>query len=163
MSLGSRCEVINMVNRWFIRIDESNNVIYGFADDFESPIAGDIEIPRTGRIFNIELYDLNRKPRWKWNGSSLILRTDNEVYTLEDVKNMKKEEIRERARYTFDKKYDAMDIALSISQVLTNGNKYQSLVTDITNWIAARKTALDAVDAATTKAEVRAIKFKIPS
>lgn len=151
-----------MVDRWFIRIDESNNVVYGFSDDFESPQAGDIEIPRTGRTFNIELFDLIRKPRFKWNGSTMVLCTDDEIYTLQGVKDIKKEEIRERARYTFNKRYDSMDVALAISQVLTNGNKYQSLVTDVTAWIAARKTALDAVDAATTKAAVRAIKFVVP-
>lgn len=151
-----------MVDRWFIRIDASNNVVYGFSDDFESPQVGDIEIPRTGRTFNIELFDLIRKPRFKWNGSTMVLRTDNEIYTLQDVKDIKKEEIRERTRYTFNKRYDSMDVALAISQVLTNGNKYQSLVTDVTAWIAARKTALDAVDAATTKAEVRNIKFQVP-
>ena len=92
----------------------------------------------------------------------MVLRTDDEVYTLDEVKIIQKELIRERARYTFTKRYDSMDTALAISQVLTNGIKYQNLVTDITNWIAARKTALDAVDAATTKAGVRAIKFQVP-
>ena len=35
-----------MVDRWFIRLDASNNVIHGFSDDFESPQIGDIQIPR---------------------------------------------------------------------------------------------------------------------
>lgn len=151
-----------MADRWFIRLDASNNVIYGFSDDFESPQAGDIQIPGRGRNFGIPLFDINDKPLWKWNGSVMVLRTDDEIYTLEDIKNMKRGEIRERARYTFVKRYDSMDTALAISQVLTNGTKYQNLVTDVTNWVAARKTALDAVDAATTKAGVRAIKFQVP-
>lgn len=162
MPLDSRCEVVDMVDRLFIRLDASNNVIHGFSDDFESPQIGDIQISGSGRGFNIELFDINGKPRWKWNGSTMVLRTDDEVYTLDEVKTIQKELIRERARYTFTKRYDSMDTALAISQVLTNGTKYQNLVTDITNWAAARKTALDAVDAATTKAAVRAIKFQVP-
>lgn len=151
-----------MVDRWFIRVNGSNNVVYGFSDNFESPIEGDIQIPSKGRTFNIELFDLNREPIWKWTGSAMVLKTDDEMYTLENVKDIKREEIRERTRYTFNKKYDSMDVALAISQILTNGAKYQNLVTDVTSWIAARKTALDAVDAATTKAQVRAIKFQTP-
>lgn len=140
MSLDSRREVIAMVDRLFIRLDASNNVIHGFSDDFESPQVGDIQISGMGRG----------------------LRTDDEIYTLAEVKTIQKELIRERARYTFNKRYDSMDIALAISQVLSNGAKYQNLVTDVTNWIAARKAALDAVDAATTKSAVRAIKFQTP-
>lgn len=151
-----------MVDRWFIRLDASNNVIHGFSDDFESPQIGDIQIPGRGRGFNIELFDINGKPRWKWNGNTMVLRTDDEMYTLAEVKTIQKELIRERVRYTFNKRYDSMDIALAIFQVSTNGTKYQNLVTDITNWVAARTTALNAVDTATTKAAVRAIKFQVP-
>ena len=92
----------------------------------------------------------------------MVLRTDDEMYTLAEVKTIQKELIRERVRYTFNKRYDSMDIALAISQVSTNGTKYQNLVTDITNWVAARTTALNDVDTATTKAAVRAIKFQVP-
>lgn len=151
-----------MADKWFIRLDIYNNVIHGFSDDFEVPQVGDIQIPGRGRSFGIPILDINGRPIWKWNGTTMILRSDDEIYTLEDVKNIKKEEIRERARYTFNKRFDSMDVALAISQVLTNGNKYKNLVTDITNWVAARKTALDAVDAATTKSAVRAIKFQVP-
>lgn len=152
----------NMADQWFIRLDAFNNVIYGFSDDFESPQIDDIHIPGRGRGFNIELFDINGKPLWKWNGTAMIPRTDDELYTLNEVKSIQKELIRERARYTFNKRYDSMDIALAISQVLSNGTKYQNLVTDVTNWVAARKAALDAVDAATTKSAVRAIKFQTP-
>lgn len=151
-----------MTDKWFIRLNNSSDVIHGFSDNFETPLEGDIQIPSKGRTFSIELFDLNRKPIWKWTGSAMVLKTDDETYTLENVKDIKREEIRERARYTFNKKYDSMDVAMAISQVLTNGAKYQNLVTDVTNWMAARKTALDAVDVATTKAQVRAIKFQVP-
>jgi len=151
-----------MADRWYIRIDAQGIVTYGFSDDFQEPTEGDILIPGQGRGFGILLQDFMGKPLWRWDGMRLVERTDDERYTLEEAKANRKEEIRARARDSFNRRNDSMDIAFAVSQMAANGQKWQDLMADVTDWRAARKTALDAIDAATTKAQVAAIKFQVP-
>ena len=151
-----------MADKWYIRIDGQGVVTFGFSDDFVSPQEGDILIPGRGRGFGIPLYDITGRPLWRWDGSQLVVRVEDEKYTLEEAKADKKEAIRAKARDTFNRRNDAMDIAFAVSQMVANGQKWQELLADVTDWRAARKTALDAVDAATTKAGVAAVKFIVP-
>jgi len=151
-----------MSDRWYIRINANGIVTYGFSDDFVAPQAGDILIPGHGRGFGLMLHDVMGQPLWRWDGSQLVARGEDERYTLEEAKADKKEEIRQRARDTFNRRNDTMDIAFAVSQMASNGQKWQDLMADVTDWRAARKTALDAVDAATSKAQVAAIKFTVP-
>ena len=151
-----------MSDRWYIRIDARGIVTYGFSDDFVQPVEGDILIPGSGRGFGIPLQDVAGKPLWRWDGSQMVARTEDEKYTLEEAKADRKEIIRAKARDTFNRRNDAMDIAFAVSQMTAGGQKWLNLMADVTDWRAARKTALDAVDAATTKAEVAAIRFITP-
>ena len=152
-----------MADKWYIRISGQGVVTFGFSDDFMQPVEGDILIPGRGRGFTIPLYDITGRPLWRWDGSKLVVRAEDEKYTLEEAKADKKEAIRAKARDTFNKRNDVMDVAFAVTQVVASGgSKWDALVADVTNWRAARKTALDAVDAATTKAEVAAIRFIVP-
>lgn len=152
-----------MSDRWYIRIDAQGIVTYGFSDDFVHPAEGDILVPGQGRGFGIVLQDVAGKPLWRWDGLQLVARGEDERYTLDEAKADRKEEIRARARYTFNRRNDSMDISFAVSQMTAGGQKWLDLMADVTDWRAARKTALDAVDAATTKAEVSAVKFIVPS
>lgn len=151
-----------MSDRWYIRINAQGIVTYGFSDDFVAPQEGDILIPGQGRGFGVILQDFMGRPLWRWDGSQLVARGEDERYTLEEAKADRKEEIRARARDTFNRRNDAMDIAFAVSQMAANGQKWQDLMADVTDWRAARKTALDAIDAATTSAQVAAVRFQVP-
>ena len=151
-----------MADKWYIRINGQGVVTFGFSDDFMQPVEGDILIPGRGRGFTIPLYDIAGRPRWRWDGSKLVARGEDERYTLEEAKADRKETIRAKARDTFNRRNDSMGIAFAVSQMVANGQKWLDLIADVTDWRAARKTALDAVDAAKTKAEVAAVKFMVP-
>lgn len=151
-----------MSDRWYIRINAQGIVTYGFSDDFVAPQEGDILIPGQGRGFGILLQDVMGRPLWRWDGSQLVARGEDERYTLEEAKAARREEIRARARDIFNRRNNVMDIAFAVSQMAANGQKWQDLMADVTDWRAARKTALDAIDAATTAAQVSAVRFIVP-
>lgn len=55
-------------------------IVYGFSTAFEQPQEGDILISgQTGRHFTIQLTNNNRQFLYRYNGSSIALRTQTEL------------------------------------------------------------------------------------
>ena len=80
-----------MGNKYYIRVDTNNNVVYAFSDAFESSQDGDICVDENGeRHFNPQLFDMNKIANYKWNGTAMVERSTEdkapELALLEKVK-----------------------------------------------------------------------------
>ena len=75
-------------NKHYIIIDEQNRIVNGFSDAFRQPTDTDICINEQGgyqfRLFhggeeNPALFEMDGIPRYRWDGSASVLRTEEEL------------------------------------------------------------------------------------
>ena len=75
-------------NKHYIAVDEQNRIVNGFSDAFRQPTDTDICINEQGgyqfRLFhggeeNPALFEMAGIPRYKWDGSAAVLRTEEEL------------------------------------------------------------------------------------
>jgi hypothetical protein len=78
----------------FIRVNEAGTIVYGFSSAFEEPQDGDILVESdTGRHFNSILTDDQGNFIYKWDGTKMVVRTQDEIYPLSFWKQKKIEEV----------------------------------------------------------------------
>ena len=79
---------MNFYNKHFIKCREDGCIIDGFSDAFRQPAEDDICINEQGgyqfRLFqggeeNPALYTMGGIPRYRWDGSAAVLRTEEEL------------------------------------------------------------------------------------
>ena len=75
-------------NKHYITVDEQNRIVNGFSDAFRQPAEDDICINERGgyqfRLFqggeeNPALYTPDGIPRYRWDGTQAVLRTEEEL------------------------------------------------------------------------------------
>lgn len=75
-------------NKHYIRIREDGCIVDGFSDAFRQPTEKDVCINEKGgyqfRLFtggeeNPSLWDMDGIPRYKWDGTQAVLRTEEEL------------------------------------------------------------------------------------
>ncbi len=77
----------------YIRLNQAGIIIHGFSNAFEQPQGGDVLVNEDGpRHFNPVLTDGQGNLIYKWNGTQMVERTQDEIYPLSYWKQKKSED-----------------------------------------------------------------------
>lgn len=118
----------------YIRVNEAGTIVSGFSSAFEEPEEGDILVLEDGpRHFNPILTDGQGIFIYKWNGTQMTERTQDEIYPLSYWKQKKIEEFTSlrdsevQAGFLTNAVASTPNIPMGYS--LVDKNNYQSLAT----------------------------------